>query len=125
MKMTKNALENGWRIQTLIACRTVRVHQTNGCQAGLLVMQKKRDVVSCIKLGKSGLNTYLLYWCEKARKHMRVTDRHGMTLAVKVALNPNTNKQTNKRISLVKDPGRKFNHFFSDYNQNPLNGFMY
>ena len=30
------------------------------------------------------------YWCEKARKHICVTDRHYMTLAVKVALNPNT-----------------------------------
>ena len=28
------------------------------------------------------------YWCEKARKHMCVTDRHDMTLAVKVALKP-------------------------------------
>ena len=27
------------------------------------------------------------YWCEKARKHMYVTNRHDMTLAVKVALN--------------------------------------
>ena len=29
-------------------------------------------------------------WCEKARKHMCFTNHHGMTLAVKVALNPNT-----------------------------------
>ena len=29
-------------------------------------------------------------WCEKARKHMCVTDCHDMTLAVKVALNSNT-----------------------------------
>ena len=28
------------------------------------------------------------YWCEKARKHICVTDRHDMTLLVKVALNP-------------------------------------
>ena len=28
--------------------------------------------------------------CEKARKHMCVADRRDMTLAVKVALNPNT-----------------------------------
>ena len=34
-----------------------------------------------------------LYWCEKARKHICVTDRHDMTLAVKVALNPNTTNQ--------------------------------
>ena len=27
------------------------------------------------------------YWCEKARKHRCVTDRHDMTSAVKVALN--------------------------------------
>ena len=27
------------------------------------------------------------YWCKKARKHMCLTDRHDMTLAVKVALN--------------------------------------
>ena len=33
------------------------------------------------------------YWCEKARKHICVTDRHDMTLAVKVALNPNTTNQ--------------------------------
>ena len=28
-----------------------------------------------------------MYWCEKARKHMCVTDRHDMTLAVKAVLN--------------------------------------
>ena len=33
------------------------------------------------------------YWCEKVRKHRCVTDRHDMTLAVEVALNPNTTKQ--------------------------------
>ena len=33
------------------------------------------------------------HWCEKARKHMCVTDRHDMTLAVKVALNLNTTNQ--------------------------------
>ena len=31
--------------------------------------------------------------CEKARKHICVTDRHDMTLAVKVALNSNTTNQ--------------------------------
>ena len=37
------------------------------------------------------------YWCETARKHICVTDRHDMTLAVKVALNPNTtNNQSNR-----------------------------
>ena len=35
-----------------------------------------------------------LYWCEKARKHICVTNRHDMTLAVKVALNPNTINQS-------------------------------
>ena len=34
-----------------------------------------------------------LYCCEKARKHMCVTDRHDMTLAVKVALDLNTTKE--------------------------------
>ena len=34
-----------------------------------------------------------LFWCEKARKHMCITDSHDMTLAVKVALNPNTTNQ--------------------------------
>ena len=33
------------------------------------------------------------YWCEKARKHICVTDRHDMTLAVEVALKPNTTNQ--------------------------------
>ena len=33
--------------------------------------------------------------CEKARKHMCVTDHHDMTLAVKVALTPNTTNQPN------------------------------
>ena len=33
------------------------------------------------------------YWCEKARKHICVTDCHDMTLAVKVALNSNTINQ--------------------------------
>ena len=32
------------------------------------------------------------YWCQKARKHMCVTDHHDMTQAVKVTLNPNTTK---------------------------------
>ena len=32
------------------------------------------------------------YWCEKARKGMCVTDRHDMTLAFKVALNPITTR---------------------------------
>ena len=31
-----------------------------------------------------------LYWCEKARKHISATGHRDMTLAVKVALNPNT-----------------------------------
>ena len=34
------------------------------------------------------------YWCEKARKHMCVTDHHDMKLAVTVVLNPNTTNQT-------------------------------
>ena len=35
------------------------------------------------------------YWCDKAKNHIHVcvTDRHGMTLAVKVVLNPNTTNQ--------------------------------
>ena len=41
------------------------------------------------------------YWCEKARKHICVTDSHDMTLAVKVALNPNTtNQPTNQSMFL-------------------------
>ena len=38
------------------------------------------------------------YWCEKARKHICVTDRHDMTLAVKVALNRNTTNQPNWKL---------------------------
>ena len=41
-----------------------------------------------------------LYLCEKARKHMCVTDRHDMTLAVKVALNPNTTNQPSFTVLL-------------------------
>ena len=37
----------------------------------------------------------LKYWCEKARKHIGVVDRHDMTLAVKVAFNLNTSNQPN------------------------------
>ena len=33
------------------------------------------------------------FWCEKARKHMCVTNRHDVTLAVKVAFNLNTTNQ--------------------------------
>ena len=33
------------------------------------------------------------YWCEKARKHVSVTDRHDMTLDVEVALNRNKTNQ--------------------------------
>ena len=36
------------------------------------------------------------YTCEEARKHMCITDHHDMTLAVKVALNPNTINQPTK-----------------------------
>ena len=39
------------------------------------------------------------YWCEKARKHICVTDRHDMTLAVKVALNLNTTNQPSVCLS--------------------------
>ena len=41
------------------------------------------------------------YWCEKARKHMCVTDRHDMTSAVKVALNPNSTNQPTTRFILL------------------------
>ena len=42
------------------------------------------------------------YWCEKARKHICVTDRHDMTFAVKVALNPNTTNQLRLRSVCAK-----------------------
>ena len=43
------------------------------------------------------------YWCEKARKQICVTDRHDMTLAVKVALNPNTtNQPTNQSFLYIE-----------------------
>ena len=35
---------------------------------------------------------------EKARKHVCVTDRHDMTLVVKVALNPNTTNQPSSAL---------------------------
>ena len=40
---------------------------------------------------------------EKARKYMCVTDRHGMILAVKVALNPNTTNQKYIDLRRCKD----------------------
>ena len=43
------------------------------------------------------------YWCEKARKHICVTDRRDMTLAVKVALDPNTTNQPSVWKSLKFD----------------------
>ena len=46
------------------------------------------------------------YWCEKAMKHMCVTDHLDMTLAVKVALNPNTTNQTNPGFT-----GLQYNSF--------------
>ena len=42
----------------------------------------------------------VLVWCEKARKHICVTDRHDMTLADKVALNTHTTKQMTNNKSL-------------------------
>ena len=42
------------------------------------------------------------YWYEKARKHMCVTKHHDMTLAVKVALNPNTINQPLSNAILSK-----------------------
>ena len=38
------------------------------------------------------------YWCEKARKHMCVTDRRDMTLAFKVGLNPKASNQPRIKI---------------------------
>ena len=49
-----------------------------------------RSEKSSGSLGKEKLSRY---WCEKARKHMCVTDRHDMTLAFKVGLSPNTTNQ--------------------------------
>ena len=40
------------------------------------------------------------YWCKKARKHICVTDRHDMTLAGKVALNPNTTNQPTNQFTV-------------------------
>ena len=39
------------------------------------------------------------YWCEKARKHVCVIDRHNMTSAVKVAFNPSTTNQPSNQPS--------------------------
>ena len=44
-------------------------------------------------VGGFGKKSCVEYLCEKARKHICVTDCHDMTLAVKVALNPNTTNQ--------------------------------
>ena len=48
-----------------------------------------------IPMCEKGFEKSCQYWCEKARKHMCVTDRHDMILAVKVALNPNTTTKYN------------------------------
>ena len=40
--------------------------------------------------------------CEKARKHICITDRHDMTLGIKVVLNPNTTNQYKEIVCLVK-----------------------
>ena len=42
------------------------------------------------EVGGFGKKSCVSTGVKKARKHICVTDRHGMTLAVKVALNPNT-----------------------------------
>ena len=42
-----------------------------------------------------------MYWCEKAKKHICVSDLHDMTLAVKVALNPNTTIQPTLRKAII------------------------
>ena len=41
------------------------------------------------------------YWCEKARKHMCITDCHDMTLAFKVALNPITTKSSDTTLRAI------------------------
>ena len=46
-------------------------------------------------VGGFGKKRLCQYCCEKARKHMCVTDRQDMTLVVKVELNPNTTNQVN------------------------------
>ena len=51
-------------------------------------------------LWKESCVTY--YWCDKARKHMCVTDRHDMALAVKVPLNPSTTNQPTVGFKLIK-----------------------
>ena len=49
------------------------------------------------------------YWCEKARKYICVTNHHDMTLAVNVALNPNTTNITNFRLfQTERDCRRRF-----------------
>ena len=43
-----------------------------------------------------------IHWCEKARKHICVTNRHDITLAVEVALNPSTTNRSTIHFTVVK-----------------------
>ena len=43
------------------------------------------------------------YWCEKARKHICVTDSHDMTLVVKVALTPQNIHPSIRIVMNVKE----------------------
>ena len=53
-----------------------------------------------------------MYWCEKARKYMYVNDRHDMTLAVKMALSPNTTYNQSLLLGCLKyGVGDKILHF--------------
>ena len=63
-------------IRTIKLLRAVMTTQQKHVRKGVGGFGKK----SCVSTS----------WCEKARKHICVTDRHDMTLAVKVALNSNT-----------------------------------
>ena len=50
------------------------------------------------------VNTLYNYCCEKARKHLCVTDHHDMTLAVEVATNPLPPTQSQVLITHRKNP---------------------
>ena len=53
-------------------------------------------VIACEKSSRLHWKEKLCqYMCEKARKHMCVTELHDMTLAVKVAFDLNTTSTTN------------------------------
>ena len=87
----KNFASPGWLSGERVGLMTWWLWVRSPVEANFLsgVFSSLTSVEACEKSSRCIWKEKLCsYWCEKARKHVCVTDRHDITLAVKVALNP-------------------------------------